>query len=228
MNGVKVWKVLYARYESANPMDEHFKVINAYLPVEHTIFLRQAADVDGNGQNPHHHGLNLFAHRLLAINPKFIRGKSSLVLAKIYSLCMNAVRFAPLSDALWSPLPKFIQNKKEIVNVKNEDERCFGYAIASALHPINRAYHTNQPQLYLLYLEQHHLNEIEYPVNPTDIPQLEVTLDFLLIFTVTLMTWVKQFTQCTSVDTTTRGTLIFYISMGIMHGSKTSIDYSPI
>ena len=44
---VKVWTVLYARYESANLMDEHLKVIDAYLPVEHTIFLRRAADVDG-------------------------------------------------------------------------------------------------------------------------------------------------------------------------------------
>ena len=65
-------------------MDEHFKVIDAYLPVEHTIFLCQAGDVDANGENPHHHGLNLLAQRLLAINAKFIRGKSSLVLAEIY------------------------------------------------------------------------------------------------------------------------------------------------
>ena len=111
-NGVKVWTVLYARYESANPMDEHFKVIDAYLPVEHTIFLRQAADVDADGENPHHHGLYLLAQRLLAINAKFVRGKSSLVLAEIYSLGMNAVRFAPLSGAAWSPLPKFIKKQK--------------------------------------------------------------------------------------------------------------------
>ena len=104
--------MLYARYESANPMDDHFKVIDAYLPVEHTIFLRQVADVDGNGQNPHYHGLNLLAHRLLAINAKFIRGKSSLVLAEIYSLGMNAVRFAPLLGAVWSPFPTFIKKQQ--------------------------------------------------------------------------------------------------------------------
>ena len=100
--------MLYVRYEMANPMDEHFKVINAYLPVEHTLFLRQATDVDGNGKNPHHHGLNRFAQRLLAINVKFIRGKSLFVLAEIYLLEMNAVRFALLSSAGWSPLTKFI------------------------------------------------------------------------------------------------------------------------
>ena len=63
------------------------------------------------------------------------------------------------------------------MNVKNEDERCFGYAIASALHPINRAYYNNQLQLYLQYYDEHHLNDIDYPVNPTEMTQLEVTLD---------------------------------------------------
>ena len=48
--------------------------------------------------------------------------------------------------------------------------------IALALNPINGAYHDNNPQLYLQYFDEHHLNKIEYPVNPTEMPQLEVTL----------------------------------------------------
>ena len=176
-NGVKVWTVLYARYESANPMDEHYKVMDVYLPVAHTIFLRQANDVDADGNNPYHHGLNILAQRLLALNAKFIRGKSSLVLAEIYSLNMNVVRFVPLSGAAWSPLPQFIQNKQAIVNVQNEDERCFGYAIASALHPINHGNHSNRPNNYIQYFEEEHLIDIDYPVNPNDMPQLEETLN---------------------------------------------------
>ena len=97
--GVKVWTVLNARYESANQMDEHLKIIEAYLPVKHTIFLRQQNEIDADGNNIYHHGLNFLGQRLLAINAKFIRGKSSLVLSDIYSLTMNVVRFAPLSGA---------------------------------------------------------------------------------------------------------------------------------
>ena len=37
--GVKVWLVLFARYESAHPLDEPFKIFNAHLPASYSIFL---------------------------------------------------------------------------------------------------------------------------------------------------------------------------------------------
>ena len=62
--------------------------------------------------------------------------------------------------------PKFLQNKKAIVNVKNEDDRCFGYAIASALYPVEN--HSDRPSMYSNYFQMEGLNDIEYPVNPID------------------------------------------------------------
>ena len=116
------------------------------------------------------------SYRLLEANVKFIRGKSKLVLAKIYSLNLNAVRFAPLSGSAWSPLPQFVQNKKSIVNVQNDDERCFGFAIfVSALYPVNKNAH--RPQMYTNHFEENGLDDIEYPVNPVDIPILEQRLN---------------------------------------------------
>ena len=38
-HGVKVWSVLFVRYESSNPLDEPFKTFDAYLPVSYLIFL---------------------------------------------------------------------------------------------------------------------------------------------------------------------------------------------
>ena len=32
-HGVKVWFVIFVRYESANPLDEHFNTFDAHLPV---------------------------------------------------------------------------------------------------------------------------------------------------------------------------------------------------
>ena len=137
-HGVKVWPVLFVRYESANPLDEHFKTFDAHLPVSHSNFLYIQPELYDDRINPYLAGLNRMAVRLLEANAKFIRGKSGLVLAEIYSLNLNAVRFAPLSGSAWTPLPKSLQNKKAIVNVQNEDNRCFGFALASALHPINK------------------------------------------------------------------------------------------
>ena len=116
-HGVKVWRVLYVRYESANPLEEHSKTFDAHLPAPHSIFLYNQPKLYADRINLHITVLNRMAERLLEANAKFIRGKSRLVLAEIYSLNLNAVRFAPLSGSAWTPLPKFLQNKKAIVNV---------------------------------------------------------------------------------------------------------------
>ena len=120
-HGVKVWPVLFVRYESANPLDDAFKSFDAYLPVAHSIFLYNQPELYANRTSPYHAAMLRLAERLLAANAKLIRGKSGLVLAEIYSLNLNVVRFAPLSGSKYTTLPKFLQNKKAIVNVRNVD-----------------------------------------------------------------------------------------------------------
>ena len=100
-HGIKVLPVLYVRYESANPLDESFKMFNAHLPVTHTIFLHNQPELNSNHANPHFAGISRLAKRILEANTKFIRGKSGLVLAEIYSLNLNVARFAPLSGTGW-------------------------------------------------------------------------------------------------------------------------------
>ena len=123
--GIKVWPVLFVRYESANPLDEPFKIFDAHLPATHSICFHYQPELYANRSNPHYPAIQRLANRLLEANAKFIRGKSGLVLAEIYSLNINVVRFAPFSGSAYSPLPKFLQNKKAIVNVQNEDDQCF-------------------------------------------------------------------------------------------------------
>ena len=63
------------------------------------------------------------------------------------------------------------------MNIKNEDDSCFGYAIAAALHFQESNYNLNCPELYLQFFEQHGLNGIDIPVSPLDISQLEERLN---------------------------------------------------
>ena len=167
-HGIKVWPVRFVRYESANPLDEHFKNFDAHLPVAHSIFLYYQPELYANRSSPYYSDIQRLAQRLLEANAKFIRGKSGLVLAEIYTLNLNVARFAPFSGSTYTPLPKFLQNKTAIVNVQNDHNRCFGYAIASAYHPQQK--NSNRVEMYLQYFEQDRLNDIEYPVNLVDIP----------------------------------------------------------
>ena len=152
------------------------KHFDAHLPISHSIFLYHQPELYTDRSNPYHPGINRLIEKLLAANAKFIRGKSGLMLAEIYSLNLNVVRFAPLAGSAYSPLPKFLQNKKAIVNVQNDDDRCFGFAIASALHPVDNNVIIDQKSIYNI-LKMEGLNDIEYPVNPIDIPQLEQRLN---------------------------------------------------
>ena len=105
-----------------------------------------------------------------------------------------------LLDSVWSPLPKFLQNKKAIDNVQNEDDRFFGYAIASARHPVEK--HFVRQKMYSKCFEDEGLDDIEFLVNPVDIPLLEERLNISInLFTTTLTILEKLGTKCTSVGT---------------------------
>ena len=66
----------------------------------------------------------------------FMREKSGLRLESLRTADVEIARPKHLLTAgsSYTELPKFLALKRAIVNVKNTDERCFGYAILSALH----------------------------------------------------------------------------------------------
>ena len=55
--------------------------------------------------------------------------------------------------------------------MQNNDNRCFGYAVLSALHP--QAKHANRPSKYNHLFREHGLHDIEYPVAISQVPMLE-------------------------------------------------------
>ena len=101
----------------------------------------------------------------------FMRETSGLRLVEVRTADIYASKFNPLSHVGRSfvELPPFLALKKAIVNVQNTDNRCFAYAILSALHPAMT--HSNRVTSYDRFFQQHpKLSRIEYPV---EIVQLE-------------------------------------------------------
>ncbi|KAL4101125.1 hypothetical protein QTP88_021145 [Uroleucon formosanum] len=69
------------------------------------------------------------------------------------------------------PLPKHIGDKKAIINVQNKDDKCFLWAILSALHPVEK-----NPQRVTKYIPfenefDKEFKDIEFPLKTTDIPK---------------------------------------------------------
>ena len=56
----------------------------------------------------------------------------------VLSLDLHTVKYDPLGGFSYLPLPAFLAAKKAIVNLKNEDDKCFKWAITRALNPVEK------------------------------------------------------------------------------------------
>ncbi len=69
---------------------------------------------------------------------KFRKEGSGWQLHRIVGLDISVVKFNPLSGSGHSKLPPFIAKKKAVINMKNDDDQCFKWAVTRALNPVNR------------------------------------------------------------------------------------------
>ena len=74
--------------------------------------------------------------QIMLRNENLVQNGSNLQISRIFYVSLAMIRFAPLAGSGYQELPEFLDNKGAIINVKNTDNRCFGYAILSALHPL--------------------------------------------------------------------------------------------
>lgn len=66
-----------------------------------------------------------------------LRG-SGFTLSEIRELNIQISRFEPIAGSSYIELPKVLKCKKAIVNVQNEDNQCFKYAVLSAIFPASK------------------------------------------------------------------------------------------
>lgn len=80
----------------------------------------------------------------------------------------------PFRGSSYVPLPTVILKKKACINVKNDDEECFKWAILSAIHPQpDRSGTANRKTTYELYKNELDFRGITFPISITDIRKFE-------------------------------------------------------
>ena len=67
---------------------------------------------------------------------KFQRQGSNWRSCSVLSLDLHTVKYVPLGGSSYIPLPRFLAAKKASINLKNEDDECFKWAITRALNPV--------------------------------------------------------------------------------------------
>ena len=85
---------------------------------------------------------------------------------------LHTVKYVPLGCSTYIPLPKFLAAKKAIINLKNEDDECFKWAITRALNPVEK----NSERIDKKLREKSEVLNwdcLKFPVNLSDINKFE-------------------------------------------------------
>ena len=169
--GLKAWLVVKVVYSK---IDDENKKVEAYHKSLPFLFLNDFQIQDE---------IRKMLEQILTESVHFMREASGHVYHSVISATVQISQHHPLAGQHFVELPKHIIKKNAIVNVKNRDNRCFGYALLSALHP-STTDNPNRPTQYEKYFVQHNLESIVYPVTPNQIPALEDLLQVKInIFT---------------------------------------------
>src|SRR3978361_2141820 len=75
---------------------------------------------------------------LLTKMQEFQEMGSGWSLKEIINLQVNINKHQPMHGSSYIPLPKPIAAKQACINVKNDDNACFAWAVVSALHPVEK------------------------------------------------------------------------------------------
>lgn len=108
-----------------------------------------------------------------------MRGSGSL--KSINELQVQINRYDPLNGNSYIKLPKFLANKHAIVNVKNNDEKCFMWAVLSALHNKDIINNPERVKKYEQYQDELNFTGIEFPMQVNHIDKFEKLNDSISI-----------------------------------------------
>ncbi|XP_022802285.1 uncharacterized protein LOC111339828 [Stylophora pistillata] len=68
----------------------------------------------------------------------FTRNGSGWFIHSVEGLDSHTAKYTPLKGSSYIKLPKFLADKKAIINIKNEDDECFKWCVTRALNPVKK------------------------------------------------------------------------------------------
>lgn len=103
---------------------------------------------------------------------QFQERDSGWSLINITHLELNINKYNPLRGNKYSQLPNFIMKKHACINIQNDDDACFYWAVVSALYPAE--INSNRVSSYPHFMNVLNLNDVKVPMYFKDIHKFEV------------------------------------------------------
>ena len=76
--------------------------------------------------------------QILEFFDTFENNGSGWVFKSIVSLEIHTVKYQPLSGSSYIPLPEYLAKKQALINLKNDDQQCFKWAVTRAINPVEK------------------------------------------------------------------------------------------
>ena len=104
---------------------------------------------------------------------KWTRQGSGWTVTKVLNVYLYFAKYTPLKVGSYIDLPKYLKEKKAIVNVQNTDQQCLKWALLSALHPVEHGSHPDRVSKYRPHQDELDFTGVNFPVTLKDIPNVE-------------------------------------------------------
>ena len=97
---------------------------------------------------------------------------SGWVLIKVINVTLHTAKWDPLNAGSYMELPTNLKNKKAIINMKNQDDKCFLWCVLRALNPVEKNKERVDKNL-ISKQDTLNMKGIKYPVSFRDIDRFE-------------------------------------------------------
>ena len=101
----------------------------------------------------------------------FLKNGSNWVYESLEKLTIGFSKFKPFRGGSYIKLPDFIKNKKAVLNIENNDNKCHMWSILAALHP--QKSHAKRTSKYKEFINELRYDDIEFPFKITDCKKFE-------------------------------------------------------
>ena len=99
--------------------------------------------------------------------------ESGLVIKQIDKLKFNMDKYNPTRGGKFIALPKWVSDKKACINIQNEDNKCFLFAVQCGVYNISSKDHPQRMYHYKKVVDDLNWNGVNFPTSNIDIDTFE-------------------------------------------------------
>ena len=165
-DGIKYSTMLTVEFERSGPKTDNNEANNIITTTAYFRYL--ATKILNTGET--RGAVQAGKAKILKHLEGFTREGSGWRVKRVVALDIGTARFKPYRAQSYFPTPRYLP-PRTVVNVQNEDNRCFEWAVLSAMYPVEK--NPQRPSKYLTHLNELNFDKIAFPVKVTDIDRFE-------------------------------------------------------